>query len=147
LLACHCAILLDTYQQFYGLLHCSEQASLIAQPERVNNVGMMRKCSRILLLDGRMVQSRYIGQWHDKGKNRTPGMTEAGNAPIGVFDSGVGGLTILKELLRELPNERYIYFRDTGNCPYGVRPVAEIQELSRNAVRFLLDRGAKIIVV
>lgn len=74
-------------------------------------------------------------------------MTEADVAPIGVFDSGVGGLTILKELLRELPEERFIYYGDTGNCPYGVRPVAEIQELSRNAVRFLLDHGAKIIVV
>lgn len=74
-------------------------------------------------------------------------MTDMGNAPIGVFDSGVGGLTILQELLRELPDERYVYFGDTGNCPYGIRPVAEIQELSRNAVQFLLDRGAKIIVV
>jgi glutamate racemase len=74
-------------------------------------------------------------------------MTEPGIAPVGVFDSGVGGLTILKELLRELPDERFIYFGDTGNCPYGVRPVEEIQELSRKAVRFLIDRGAKIIVV
>lgn len=74
-------------------------------------------------------------------------MADIRNAPIGVFDSGVGGLTILKELLRELPGERFIYFGDTGNCPYGVRPVTEIQELSRNAARFLLDRGAKIIVV
>lgn len=74
-------------------------------------------------------------------------MTEPGIAPVGVFDSGVGGLTILKELLRELPDERFIYFGDTGNCPYGVRPVEEIQELSRNGARFLLDHGAKIIVV
>ena len=74
-------------------------------------------------------------------------MSEMGRAPIGIFDSGVGGLTILKELLRELPDERFIYFGDTGNCPYGVRPVEEIQELSRNAARFLLHRGVKIIVV
>src|SRR5690242_18801450 len=74
-------------------------------------------------------------------------MADVRNGPIGVFDSGVGGLTILKELLRELPDERFIYYGDTGNCPYGVRPVAEIQELARNAARFLLDRGAKIIVV
>ncbi|HEX6541322.1 MAG TPA: glutamate racemase [Ktedonobacterales bacterium] len=74
-------------------------------------------------------------------------MTEPGNAPVGVFDSGVGGLTILKELLRELPDERFIYFGDTGNCPYGVRSVEEIQELSRNGVQFLIERGAKIIVV
>lgn len=67
--------------------------------------------------------------------------------PVGVFDSGVGGLTILRELLRELPDERYIYFGDTGNCPYGVRPLGEIQELSLAAARFLIERGAKIIVV
>jgi glutamate racemase len=74
-------------------------------------------------------------------------MADIRNAPIGVFDSGVGGLTILKELLRELPDERFVYFGDTGNCPYGVRPTSEIQELSRNAARFLLDHGAKVIVV
>lgn len=69
------------------------------------------------------------------------------SAPIGVFDSGVGGLTILAELLRELPGERYVYFGDTGNCPYGVRPVREIQMLAAEATRFLVRRGAKIIVV
>lgn len=74
-------------------------------------------------------------------------MADVRNAPIGVFDSGVGGLTILKELLRELPDEQFIYYGDTGNCPYGVRPITEIQALSRNAARFLLNRGAKIIVV
>jgi glutamate racemase len=72
---------------------------------------------------------------------------KAGCAPIGVFDSGVGGLTILAELLRELPAERYAYFGDTGNCPYGVRPEREIQALSDAAARFLSERGAKIIVV
>ena len=68
-------------------------------------------------------------------------------APVGVFDSGVGGITILRELLRELPDERFVYFGDTGNCPYGVRTEHEIQELSLSAARLLLDRGAKIIVV
>ncbi|HEV8192450.1 MAG TPA: glutamate racemase [Ktedonobacterales bacterium] len=74
-------------------------------------------------------------------------MAGAGEAPVGVFDSGVGGLTILSELRRELPDERFIYFGDTGNCPYGVRAVTEIQELSRNAARFLLAHDAKMIVV
>jgi glutamate racemase len=68
-------------------------------------------------------------------------------APVGVFDSGVGGLTILRDLLRELPAERYVYFGDTGNCPYGVRPQEEITQLSLNAAAFLLQRGAKLIVV
>src|SRR5215472_1495265 len=67
--------------------------------------------------------------------------------PVGVFDSGVGGLTILGELLRELPDERYVYFSDTGNCPYGVRPREEIQLLAENAARLLLGHQAKLIVV
>jgi glutamate racemase len=69
------------------------------------------------------------------------------NSPVGVFDSGVGGLTILSELLRELPDERYVYFGDTGNCPYGVRPREEIQLLAENAARLLLSHHAKLIVV
>jgi glutamate racemase len=74
-------------------------------------------------------------------------LAERDERPIGVFDSGVGGLTILKELFRELPDERYLYFGDTGNCPYGVRPEAEIQRLALAAARYLLERRAKIIVV
>jgi glutamate racemase len=68
-------------------------------------------------------------------------------SPIGVFDSGVGGLTILAELLRELPDERYVYFGDAGNCPYGVRQVHEIQALAAAGARWLFARCAKIIVV
>lgn len=74
-------------------------------------------------------------------------MSAESQQPVGVFDSGVGGLTILRELLCELPGERYVYLGDTGNCPYGVRPVGEIQELSLAAARFLIERGAKVIVV
>lgn len=68
-------------------------------------------------------------------------------APVGVFDSGVGGLTILRDLLRELPGERFVYFGDTGNCPYGVREEEEIQRLALSGARLLLERGAKSIVV
>jgi len=68
-------------------------------------------------------------------------------APIGVFDSGAGGLTILSALRRELPQEDYIYFGDTANCPYGVRSDAEITELSLAACRFLLTQGVKLIVI
>jgi glutamate racemase len=59
----------------------------------------------------------------------------------------VGGLTVLRDLLRELPDERYVFFGDTGNCPYGVRSQAEITQLSLNGVAFLLERGVKLIVV
>lgn len=69
------------------------------------------------------------------------------DAPIGVFDTGVGGLTILRDLLRELPDERYLYFGDTGNCPYGVRPEAEIRLLALAIADFLAKRGVKLMVV
>lgn len=78
---------------------------------------------------------------------RPEAATPAPPLPVGVFDSGVGGLTILRELLRELPGERYLYFGDTGNCPYGVRPLDEITQLARNATEFLIEHGAKLIVV
>jgi len=68
-------------------------------------------------------------------------------APIGVFDSGAGGLTILSALRQELPGERYIYFADTAHCPYGVRTEADIAALSLQISRFLIDQGVKIIVV
>lgn len=74
-----------------------------------------------------------------------PALSASG--PVGVFDSGVGGLTILSDLLRELPAERFLYVGDTGNCPYGPRPQAEIQALSLAAARFLIAHGAKIIIV
>jgi glutamate racemase len=68
-------------------------------------------------------------------------------APIGVFDSGAGGLTILAALRRELPCENFIYFGDTAHCPYGVRSDAEIVELTSRACRFLLEQGVKLIVI
>ena len=69
------------------------------------------------------------------------------NAPIGVFDSGAGGLTILSELRRELPQEDYIYIGDTAHVPYGARSDEEIVELSLQACRFLIQQGVKLIVV
>jgi glutamate racemase len=73
--------------------------------------------------------------------------TRTADAPIGVFDSGAGGLTILSVLRQELPYENYIYIGDTAHVPYGQRSDAEISELSIVAVRFLVEQGAKLIVV
>lgn len=69
------------------------------------------------------------------------------DAPIGVFDSGVGGLTILSALQRELPHETYIYIGDNAHVPYGTRSDEEIIDLSINACRFLIEQGVKLIVV
>src|SRR2546426_2559907 len=80
----------------------------------------------------------------DQEKSSLSGTAEA---PIGVFDSGAGGLTILSALRQELPYENYIYFGDTAHCPYGTRSDAEIIELSIQACRFLIEQGVKLIVV
>jgi glutamate racemase len=72
---------------------------------------------------------------------------EVALAPIGVFDSGAGGLTILSDLRKELPHEHFIYFGDTYNCPYGTRSEEEIIEFSLHACQFLIDQGSKLLVV
>lgn len=67
--------------------------------------------------------------------------------PIGFFDTGVGGLSVLRESIKLMPNENYIYFGDSKNAPYGSRPVEEVKELTFNAIDFLLQKGAKAIVL
>jgi glutamate racemase len=67
--------------------------------------------------------------------------------PIGVFDSGVGGLSVLHALQERMSNEDIIYLGDQEHVPYGARPMEEIQKFSVGIVRFLLKQGAKIIVV
>lgn len=71
----------------------------------------------------------------------------ADNRPIGVFDSGVGGLSVWREIVRQLPRESTIYVADSAHCPYGPRPAAEIIQFSTEITRFLLAQGAKMIVV
>ncbi|HOE04228.1 MAG TPA: glutamate racemase [Bacteroidales bacterium] len=67
--------------------------------------------------------------------------------PIGVFDSGIGGLTILKSLIDSMPFESYIYLGDSLHAPYGEKPTEEIIALSNTCVKYLIDHGCKIIVV
>jgi len=66
---------------------------------------------------------------------------------IGLFDSGLGGLTVLKELKRNYPNNEYIYFGDNKNLPYGSKTKQELLELSSNAVEFLLSKKVDIIII
>lgn len=69
------------------------------------------------------------------------------NRPIGFFDSGVGGLSVMKEALKIMPNENFIYFGDSLNAPYGVKSVDEVRDLTFKAVEFLLDKGVKGIAI
>ena len=68
-------------------------------------------------------------------------------SPIGFFDSGVGGLSVLKKAIELMPEENYIYFGDSKNAPYGGRPTEEVRELTFKAVEFLLQKGVKAVVV
>lgn len=69
------------------------------------------------------------------------------NKPIGFFDSGVGGLSVLKEALKLMPNEDYIYFGDSKNAPYGVKTADEVRRLTFEAVEFLLNKNVKGIAI
>ena len=67
--------------------------------------------------------------------------------PIGFLDSGVGGLSVMREAIKIMPNENYIYFGDSKNAPYGTKPTKEIRDLTFKVVEFLLDKGIKGLVV
>jgi glutamate racemase len=69
------------------------------------------------------------------------------NQPIGVFDSGVGGLSVLRAMRLLMPEEPVIYFGDQGHVPYGPRPLEQVRDFSEAITCFLLDQGAKLIVV
>ena len=69
------------------------------------------------------------------------------DAPIGVFDSGVGGLTVAREIIRQIPNERIVYFGDTARLPYGTKSKDTIIRYARQIVNFLINEGVKAIVV
>ena len=69
------------------------------------------------------------------------------NRPIGVFDSGVGGLTVVKQVMKTLPNENIVYFGDTARLPYGSKSKEAVTKFSRQIVRFLLTKDVKAIII
>lgn len=69
------------------------------------------------------------------------------DAPIGVFDSGLGGVNVLAELIRLMPEECYIYFGDTANNPYGTKPIEDVKQLTWDGVRWLIEQDVKAIVI
>jgi glutamate racemase len=68
-------------------------------------------------------------------------------SPIGVFDSGIGGLTVLKQLIRILPYENYVYFGDTARVPYGNKSETTVKQYSEECTNFLLSKNVKLIVI
>ena len=75
------------------------------------------------------------------------GMKEKKHAPVGVFDSGVGGLTVAREIMRQLPGENVVYFGDTARVPYGSKSKNNIIRYSRQIIRFLRTKDVKAIVI
>ena len=69
------------------------------------------------------------------------------DAPIGVFDSGVGGLTVAREIMRQIPNEKIVYFGDTARVPYGSKSKDTVTKYSKQIVRFLRTQNVKAIVI
>lgn len=69
------------------------------------------------------------------------------SAPIGIFDSGVGGLTVARAILDQLPNESTLYIGDTARGPYGPRPLAEVRDFSLETLDFLVEQGVKALVI
>ena len=70
-----------------------------------------------------------------------------GNTKIGVFDSGIGGATVLKEIIKILPNQEYIYYSDSKNNPYGDKTDREILEICDKITKYLLKEKCTIIVI
>jgi glutamate racemase len=74
-------------------------------------------------------------------------MSVGKNAPIGVFDSGIGGLTVVREIMRQLPHEDIIYFGDTARVPYGPKSPETVTRYAHEITSFLRDQGVKNVVV
>lgn len=72
---------------------------------------------------------------------------QVNSSPIGVFDSGIGGLTVVKEILKKLPNENIIYLGDTARVPYGTKSSRTVIAYSESNAKFLLSKGIKLLVV
>ncbi len=73
--------------------------------------------------------------------------TALGDQPVGVFDSGMGGVSVLREIRAQLPQEDVLYFGDTAHAPYGTKPPAEVMDRVRQVMALLMDRGVKAVVI
>ncbi len=74
-------------------------------------------------------------------------MSDANKAPIGIFDSGIGGLTVVKAVMEQLPNENIIYYGDTARVPYGIKSIETVREYALQITEFLLSQQVKCILI
>ena len=78
------------------------------------------------------------------GKKR---LNKLDNRQIGIFDSGIGGLSVLHQAIKDLPNEKYLYYADVDNVPYGSKTNEQIKEYVEESVKFMMDKNVKVIVI
>lgn len=69
------------------------------------------------------------------------------NAPVGVIDSGVGGISVLNELIKLMPNENYLYYGDNKNAPYGTKNAAQVRDIMLANTKYIIEKGAKALVI
>lgn len=81
------------------------------------------------------------------GNDQDRGESHLSSNPVGIFDSGVGGLSIMREVHKQFPNENLLYFADQAHVPYGLRSLEDVRQLSYGIVHFLIGQGAKVITV
>src|ERR1051326_5762348 len=84
---------------------------------------------------------------HPQSKIQNPKSKITADSPIGIFDSGVGGLTVYRALERRLPNESLIYLGDTARVPYGTRSLATVERYAIEDASFILSKNVKAIVI
>lgn len=89
----------------------------------------------------------YVKEYTHESNNFTVDIADKSNAPIGLFDSGVGGLSVYLHLAQQLPAERYVYYADTKHVPYGNRDSEDIEKLTLIAIDWLYQQGCKLIVI
>jgi glutamate racemase len=85
--------------------------------------------------------------WRCGQNGRWPYLKTVADSPIGVFDSGYGGLTVMRAILDQLPHESVAYFGDTARAPYGPRPIAQTREFAIQCLDRLVDHGVKVLVI
>ncbi len=91
--------------------------------------------------------SRALSASSLRAERILPTVGQMSNAPIGIFDSGVGGLTVARAILDQLPREELLYIGDTAHTPYGPRPIAEVRALALGIMDDLVERGVKMLVI
>ncbi len=89
----------------------------------------------------------YSGRIIQKVGEKSPSVKTGPMSPIAMFDSGVGGLTVLREVMKQLPMEQVIYFADTARVPYGGRTPNEIIKFNKEILDFLISLGAKAVIM